>query len=274
MLPEQQQQQQGGCAASDAAAAGLVASSPPRSPGPVLAAQLQRQQKHMAGLANGGAATAPLLSTPLARLPLSALHPSSWFAVAWYPACRLPDSAAQLTSRFLTFHSLAALAPAHASTAVTVTGAPLPQDVRLSSLLPPGSATLPVVGLMWNNLQGEAPEWLGAVASPPTTAKAAAAVAGGQGASAAASAGSPSSSASTLQTISDLRAALAELRGTAARLARGSGILVEQRAVVVAAAGAAAAGQEDGTAAPAPAPIMREQHLHVSDYDFFERTLT
>ena len=272
-------------AAAAAAAAPLLAtsSSPPPSPGPMLAAQLQleQHQQRQAAVAAAAAAAAAddadpaaaaaaaaaqaeedeerdpgareraaALATPLARLPLAALHPASWFAVAWYPACRLPDAGAQLTSRFLTFHSLAALSPlANAAADVAVTGAPPAEPWSPT----PGARTLPVVGLLWNNLQDEAAEWLGPVADAGRDAGAAAAPSSAGGPPAAPA--STSSSSLLLQSVSDLRAALHELRGTAARLATGSGILVEQQ-------------QQQGGAAA----VMREQRLHVPDYDFFERT--
>jgi hypothetical protein len=80
-----------------------------------------------------------------------------------------------------------------------------------------------------------------------------------------------------VQTLSDLRAALAELRGTAARLSHGSGILVEQPSAPGASAGApaaaAAAGASSEQGAPPSSPLpMRGQRLHVSDFEFFERT--
>lgn len=44
---------------------------------------------------------------PLHASRILDLHPYSWFAVAWYPLYRIPE--APLTTRFLTFHSIAPL---------------------------------------------------------------------------------------------------------------------------------------------------------------------
>ncbi len=88
--------------------------------------------------AEGGAG--PLLM----EQQVAALHPASWFSVAWYPVYRIPD--APLTARFLTFHSFAQVV-------VNLRAQKDQAPARPISLMP-----LQVIGLKWQNLQGE--RWL------------------------------------------------------------------------------------------------------------------
>eukprot|EP01026_Neomeris_dumetosa_P044489 TRINITY_DN3752_c0_g1_i4.p1 TRINITY_DN3752_c0_g1~~TRINITY_DN3752_c0_g1_i4.p1 ORF type:complete len:484 (-),score=69.89 TRINITY_DN3752_c0_g1_i4:1072-2316(-) len=55
-------------------------------------------------IANGEHETIQKPMPQIMNQKMGTLHPASWFAVAWYPLYRIPDSS--LTARFLTYHSL------------------------------------------------------------------------------------------------------------------------------------------------------------------------
>jgi hypothetical protein len=144
---------------------------------------------------------------------VSALHPASWFAVAWYPVYRIPD--APLTARFLTFHSFAQV----------VVNLRAQKDQALArpiSLMP-----LQVIGLKWQNLQGE--RWLDNLPEAAAAAGGAQQPPHGSGSGGdEVAAGGRRGRMQHSNSVLDLawQAHLSELQATAERLSRGTALRI------------------------------------------------
>ncbi len=141
-----------------------------------------------------GGAGALLMEQQVAQL-----HPASWFSVAWYPVYRIPD--APLTARFLTFHSFAQ---------VVINLRAQKDQAPARPLMP--LMPLQVIGLKWQNLQGE--RWLESLPE--------------EGASSGASGGRGRGRMQHSSSVVDIawQSHLSELQATAERLSRGTALRI------------------------------------------------